>query len=461
MISDASPIKSLVLRTTFLLSGVIYVLLFFSTPMAWPIAKKPTHELAKNQITELTSSLSLRDCYYLALKRSEAIAIRKEEIEETEAEFLKTAGEILGDADFVITDFRQDAAESKESSGGSSVGGTLTARDRQERKFVISQPLFQGFRSIAALGAVGSLRKQRTQERLRAEQLLFLDVAQAFYNLLKQKQEVEIIETIHKSLEERISELKEREKIGRSRASEVATATSRMKIIESELAQSRGALAVAQHLLEFLIGTSFELNQLKDEPLPEETTLALDDYLQSSEMRHDVEASKQAMKIAWRSVIEAQSEFWPEITLDSNVYQKREGFQKDIDWDVLFKINVPLSRGGENLGNVKQALSRWKKSKLNYSLTKRQADLNIKETYQNWHASFEETGALREAVQASEENFNLQKDEYSRNLVSNLDVLEALQELYSAKRQANQTYYDMKVNYWHLQVAGGVFDELI
>lgn len=405
-------------------------------------------------------ALTLKDCYLLALKRSETIAITREAIAEASAEFLKASGEVLGDVDFLITDFRQDAPRVR-SSGSSGVESTSTAYDRRERKFVISQPLFQGFKSIAALGAAGGLRKQRKQERLRAEQLLFLDVARGFYDVLKQAEEVAIIEGIHVSYKERIKELEEREKIGRSRPSELATIVSRMKILEADLARARGAFAIARYVLEFLIGRQIGPKQLKDEELPSMEVPQLLEPLGFYEERPDVEATKQATKVARSGIISAQSEIWPEVTLDSNVFVKREGFQRDINWDVLFKINIPLSRGGENLGNLKQAFSQWKSAKLNHSLTRRQADFEIKEAYQNWYASYEEYEALEDAVKASEENFKLQREDYAHNLVSNLDVLEALQELFDVRRQANETHYQMKGNYWQLQVAKGHLHEFI
>ncbi len=445
---------------TILTTGIVflYLFIFISVPKGWAIAKKPPHkDLEPTRATQksVAPSLSLLDCYQMALKRSETIAIKKEAIEETEAEFLKATGEIFGDVDFLITHFRQDSLGNQSGGGSSTVGSTFTARDRRERKFVITQPLFQGFKSIAALGAAGSLKKQRKQERIRAEQLLFMDVARAFYAVLKEARDREIIEGIHKSYEERIQELAEREKIGRSRTSELATATSRMKILESELARVHGLYAVSVHVLEFLVGTTVDPKRLQDDTPIVEITPELEGYLELVEVRPDVEASKQAMKTMWRGVIEAQSKFWPEISLDSNVYEKREGFQSGISWDVLFKINVPLSRGGENLGNLKQAVTRWKESKLSYSLEKRQADLEIKQAYQNCLASLNQSKALEEAVTASENNFNLQKEDYSHNLVSNLDVLEALQELYDTRRQTNEVHYQMRENYWQFKVAIG------
>lgn len=433
-------------------------------PSAQAFARKPKKE-ERSVTTPLPvtpSIYTLLDCYQLALKRSEVVAISKESIEETEAEFLKASGEVLGDVDFLITDFRQERVPSTGSSdGSSSVGGSLTRDHRRERKFVITQPIFQGFRSIAAIGAAGGLRKQRTEEWRRAQELLFQDAANAFYNVLKYKQEVQILNETLKALEERVRELYEREKIGRSRPSETASALSRKKILEAELARSQGALAVSYHILEFLIGEPANHLTLDDKTLPDTPQLELEDYLGSSDVRPDVQAALYAAKTAWQGVIEAQSDLWPELTLDSNIYEKREGFQKDIDWDVLLSVNVPLSRGGTTLGNLKQAVSKWKKAKLGQSLAKRQADLNIQETYQNWKASVENFNALENAVQASQANFDFQKDEYSKNLVSNLEVLEAIEELNDTRRQANESYYQMKEKYWQLQVATGRIHDLI
>ena len=435
----------------------LLVAIIFLAPGAWAMAKRPPltqRETEKPRPEDKnTSSLTLHGCFELALKRSETVAIRKEEIENAKAQIFKAASEAIGDVDFVITDFRQEAPEG--GGGGSSVGSTLSARDRRERKFVIKQPLFQGFKSIGALTGAGGLKKQRQQEWIRAKELLFLDVASAFYGLVRSQKDVETIESIHRLFEERITELTEREKIGRSRPSEVATARAKMKILEAELAGARGALAIRRYLLEFLTGIPVGAEQLRDEEPDANVTPDLSNSLEAAATRADVEAAQQAMKTAKRGILVAQSSLWPEISLEHNHYEKREGFQSGFDWDLLFKVDVPLSRGGENIGKVKEAVSYWKKAKLNYSLAERQAELEIKQSYEEWMTSVNQSNAIEEAVKASHENYRLQKEEYEHNLVNNLDVLTALESLHQTQREANRIYYQMKENYWRLQVALG------
>jgi outer membrane protein len=434
------------------------LLLLLTPPPVWALGDKPPKDAAPPKEEIKVMERTLLDCYKLALTRSETIAISQEAIEKTEAEFLKAAGEFIGDADYKISSFRQDPLSTADlggSSSGSSISSNFFKTHRRERKWVFTQPLFQGFKTFAAINAAGALKKQRTSEQIRAEELLFDDVAQAFYNVLKQKRDVEIVEGIIKSYQERIKDLTEREKIGRSRESELVKAVSQMKAAESELAQVRGLFAVSQHVLGFLTGIEIKPEELKDSELPDEHTLELLDYVHASEDRSDVNAAEHAVKIARQGMIEAQSELWPTLTLDSNVYNKRDGSQFNVDWDVLFSLNFPIGKGGTTLGNLKESVSSWKQAKHSHSLTKRQAVLNIQESYENWMASAHQFKALEEALEASQKSFELQKKEYELNLVSNLDVLDALSELFTTSRQTNDVRYQMKENYWKLKVAIG------
>ncbi len=397
--------------------------------------------------------LTLWDCYELALEQSETVAIQKEEIEEAEAQFFIATGEAVGDVNLLMTQQFQDIQKGGGGSDGS-VGSSASDPDRRERRFVINQPLFRGFRALGALMGAGSLKKEQREEWLRAKQLLFLDVARAFYGLLKQKRELETIEGIRLLFEERIQELHGREQIGRSRPSEVATAMARLKTIEADLAKSRGTFKAAQHLLEFLIGTPFDISLLAEEELPNELH-DLGVYLETLEERPDVEAARQAMNIAKQAIVVAQSGFWPEISVDHTQYERREGFQSNMDWNLFLTFDIPIFKGGETWGLVKEARSQWKQAKFAHALAKRRAELEVKQAYESWFSSLEEYRALEEALKASQENFRLQKEEYNRNLVGNLDVLSALESLFDTRRQTNATRYQMKENYWSLQVAAG------
>ncbi len=430
-------------------------MLVFSPADARAMAKRPPVSESAEPAEVPKINMTIGQAYTRALRQSETVAISRESVEQTKADWLKATGEAIGDGDFVITDSFQDASGGDSSAGGSSVGGTLTSAERRERKFVFSQPIFQGFRTLGAVVGAGSRSKQRKAEYKHAKEVLFLEVSQAFYEYLRLKEDLNTIEDIHKLFEDRIGQLKEREEVGRSRVSEISTARARMKTLEAELAQSRRLFSISGTVLEFYTGIPKEEAVYEDLPLPDEALGEPVDPVLTAQKRQDVKAAYQAMKTAKQAVVVAQSDLWPTISLDGNHYEMREGFQSGIDWDVLFKINIPLYRGGTNFGELKEAVSDWKKAKLNYSLVKRRAELEIKEAYDNWRGSVEQDKAFQEAVRAAKENYDIQQDDYSKNLVNNLDVLAALEELFSTSRNAHQTHYIMKQNYWRYKTAIG------
>ncbi len=394
-------------------------------------------------------SLSLEECYQLALIQSETVAIQKEAISRATAQVFNAASQGLGDVDFIVNRTVQD--HQKSNLTGDSIGDPNV----HESKFTISQPLFQGFKAIGALSGAGSYRREQTEAWIRAKELLYMDVARAFYNVLRYEKDAEINEGILELLKDRIKELESREKIGRSRISEVLTAKTKLKVLEADLAATQGALATTRYLLEFLTGVDLEDRKLEEETSEEVSSQTLTEHLKMAALRSDVKAAEQAVKTAWRGILVAQSGFWPKITFDHNQYMRREGTLSNLDWDTLFKIDVPLFSGGETLGQLKDSIGVLKQKKLSFSLARRQAELDIKQSYQVWLSSKETDDLLREAVRSAEENYKVQSEEYTRSLVSNLDVLVALESLQNTRQSQNRTYYVMKQDEAAFRVAVG------
>ncbi len=399
------------------------------------------------------NALSLEECYHLALVQSEVVGIQKEAISRATAQIFNAASQGLGNVDFVINRTWQDSQKSNLSGG--SIGNAIGDPNMQESKFTVSQPLFQGFKAIGALTGAGSYRKEQTEAWIRAKELLYMDVARSFYNVLRYEKDVTINMGIRELLGKRIRELEDREKIGRSRTSEVLTVQTKLKTIEADLAATQGALATARYMLEFLTGTDLGGKTLDEETTEEVTSKTLTEHLKMALTRSDVQAAEQAVKTAWRGIVVAQSGFWPMITLDHNRYMRREGVLSNLDFDTLIKFDVPLFSGTETIGQVKDSISILKQKKLSYTLARRQAELDIKQSYQIWLSSKETDNLLKEAVLSAEENYNIQSEEYTRSLVSNLDVLTTLESLQNTRQRKNLTYYVMKQDEAAFRVAIG------
>jgi outer membrane protein len=388
--------------------------------------------------------LTLMECFALALKRSETIAIQQELIAASEGRFLQALSGALPRVSFVSSDKRQDGS-------GSSA---FTLRNIPDRHFTFTQPLFSGFKEFAAMAGARAERRQRKYLRTRAEHLLFVDVADAYYLLLEQRKDRDALEAIRRALEERIAELRERERLGRSRPSEVASAEVQLRRVEAELELVRSREATAVHLLEFLTGLPV-IGELAD---LDHMVLALSlegDYVTKADGRPDVLAAHEAWHVARQEVRVAQAGFWPTVDAEGNYYVERAGAAEDVTWDATLTVDVPLFQGGRTLGAVREARAGEREAKLTLELARREAMLDIRDVYAKLQAELARRGALQRALDAAEENYRLQAEDYRRSLVNNLDVLQALETLQDSRRDLLASAYEVKRLYEQLCAATG------
>ncbi|MBI3996830.1 MAG: TolC family protein [Candidatus Omnitrophica bacterium] len=391
-----------------------------------------------------SDALTLADCYRLALKRSETIAIQQELIRETEGRFLQSISTALPRVSFVLTEKRQDG------SGGSA----FTLSSLPERKFTFSQPLFAGFKEFAAMAGSRAERRERVFQKARAEQLLLVDVADAFYLVLEEQEDLSALETTRMAWLQRVDELKQREQLGRSRRSEVVSAEAQLRRTEAEIERIRGETATAGQLLEFLTGRSplGPLDEM-DATLPE--LESQEHYVAQAGARADVRAAEEAWRVARREVNVAQAKFFPTVDLDANYYTKRAGVAADVDWDATVTVDVPLFQGGQATGALREATSKARQAKLTFERTQREAVLDIQDLSTRLQAAVARSAALKRALDAAEENYRLQVEDDRLHLVNNLDVLLSLQLLQDAQREFVHARAETKRFFWQLRAATG------
>ena len=166
-------------------------------------------------------------------------------------------------------------------------------------------------------------------------------------------------------------------------------------------------------------------------------------------------AAQEALTAAQEEIRMAKAQYWPTVGLEGNYYVERVGASKDVTWDAALKVDVPIFEGGQTRGAVAEAASLANQAKLHFSETRRKAFQEIKDAYANYQAAVARNARLGKALDAFEQTFGLQQEEYRRSLVSNLEVLQALENLQEAHRELVEAHYEAKQFYWRLKVATG------
>jgi outer membrane protein len=394
-----------------------------------------------------SKALTLRQCYERALKQSETIAMTADLIKITDARFLQAISIMAPHFSFISNDYQEEKQTEISSLQG------LAPSKSSVRQFNMTETIFSGFRALEAVKASKQEKKQRTKEKERAEQLLLVDVSNYFYLLMETREDLRALKKIELALNGRVNELRERERLGRSRPSEIVNAKAQFYSVKADIEVAKTQEILARQILEFLIGAPAgnleDTSELPPKLMPEGYYVAMADD------RPDVQATKFGWDFAKSSARMIDSNFLPTVSVDANYYTQRTAFDKGVDWDVDLAVNVPIFDGGLTLGQSKQAWLDADRSRLEYQRTRRKAPYDIKDAYARLKTAMAVRETRRKQYNTAKLNDHLQKRDYLRSLVSNLDVLAAIQTLLDSQRNYIHALYEAKRQYWQLRVAVG------
>ena len=379
-------------------------------------------------------SFTLNQCFDLALKRSEVLAVQQELINQAQQRVKQAQGSILPTVNFVTTYQLQD------STGQTGVVGAFAQAEQTTVRINGQQPLFRGLREFATLKAAKSSEKASESDLARARMNLFNDVATAFYAVKTAEQDVANLKELKRLTEEREKELDQRRRIGRSRLSEVLTVQTQSQTLNSQIALAQGQLSIARETLAFLTGSNATM-ALEDSISKEPTSENLSRLLDSLNDRPDIQAAHSRVESAEQSIWAVKGGHLPSVDLGGNYYFKRPGILRETKWDLQINVTFPLFAGGTIVSQTSEAVSRHKQAELDAARLKRSAELEVRQSFENFSALKRQVETLKEALKVSEKNYHTQNQEYRLGLVTNLDVLQALNSFLETKRTYDRSAF--------------------
>lgn len=398
---------------------------------------------AITQAVAATDTITLDDYFAAALQRSEVIATQSELIRQAEERNRQAGGTLLPTVDGIGTYTWRDRAGIDTA--------TNPAREPAAR-IAATQPLFRGLREFAGLRQTEALLGAQNDDYQAARVQLFKDVAQNFFDVLTLEQELRNLDEQIELSVQREKELQERVRIGRSRTGEVLAVQSTVSTLRAEVQQLRTQLSAAREAFAFLSGLPAETPIRDTEALPANTD-TLESYLARAPQRPDIKASQQRLTAARESVDVARGAHLPSLDLNANRYLERRGTLSDVEWDVQLALTVPLYAGGNTQSRVRESLSQRDQAELAASQIGRQADQEIRSTYQSVALDRARIESLETATEAARKNYDVQLRDYRLGLVTNLDVLQALTTFQENRRALDRARYTAKLNYLRLEAA--------
>jgi outer membrane protein len=388
-------------------------------------------------------ALTLDEAFAQALVRSEVVATQGELIRQAEERYRQANAALYptlsGIASYTWLD--SGAADT-----------TVNPNRQPHARLAATQPLFRGFREFAAVRQSQALVDAQGDDYQNARVQLFKDVAQNFYDVLTLEQELKNLDEQTEQYRQREKELQDRVRIGRSRRGETLTVQSTISTLRAQVEQRKAELSAAREVFAFLSGLPASTPLQDAEPMPTEPG-ALDAYLARLVLRPDVKAAQQRLAAAQENISVARGAHLPSLDLNANRYLERTGSLENVDWDVQLALTVPLYAGGSVQSRVREAQSQSTQAELGVSQVQRQAEQEIRSLHQGVVLDRSQLDALQMATEAARKNYETQQRDYRFGLVTNLDVLQALNVFQENQRALDRARYTAKLNYLRLQAA--------
>lgn len=322
--------------------------------------------------------------------------------------------------------------------------------------------LFNGFRDVANVRRADAVIDQRRQLLLNFQEVLLMETAQTYYQVLRSERLAEVLRNSLRVQEERVRDIRARQAAGLARPLDVAQTEAQASATRVSLIQAESDVRNGRTVLAFQIGAAAIQGRLSDAfevPLPVAGVEYYEREAQAS--RHDLVAAAAVVRAAKSNVDIAIGQYYPSVTFNVNTFLYQENFQDASRWSTIFQANLPIFSAGLIEADVRAAWSDLRTALLSESLLKRQMQQEVRVAYENLRRSQERLRELRTQAAAAGEAFRQADQTYNVGLATNLERLTAQDQVLTAELQLASEEYNYKVFYLDLLQTIGLLTERV
>ncbi len=300
-----------------------------------------------------------------------------------------------------------------------------------------------------------------------AAQDLILRTAQAYFDVLQSQDNINFVRAQKAAIGEQLAQAKRNFEVGTATITDSNEAQARSDLVNAQEIAALNDLQIKQRALQRITGKlPPELDALgKKLPLVSPNPANMDEWVARAEQGSPIlRAQRASYEIARREVERNRAGHYP--TLDAvasysdNRTQNFGGFQVNNKNAVIgVEFNLPLYQGGLVGSRVREAVANQDKARADLEDARRQVDLNTSQAYLGVSSGEAQVKALEQALLSSQTSLNSTKLGLEVGVRTMVDVLNAQQQLYSAKRDLAAARYNYILSNLRLKAAAGTLSE--
>ena len=407
-----------------LISFIIFALMFFNS-LAYGAAEGIEGK-----------TLSLSECISIGLKQNPSAEISLQN--------LKAVEEKIGEAwggyypSFKLSSAHTYTAEQ---------ALTLQGPDAYDTRFFVKQTLFD---AGATSDLVRSIRHSVTAQNYEVKKTtldIVLSVKNAFYDVLKKRDLLDVARTSLATAEKHLAQSKELYKEGLAPRSdvikaEVQVSNARLYVIKAEnsfhSAKANLATAMGQ-----TVTTDFNVVSGDERLLPMLTSFK-DVLLLAYEQRPELKGSRARIESAKASIDQAKSGLYPNLSLDASYgWQQGDFSPTDKKWSIGLTVSIPIFEQLTARSKISQAAANLAGLKATETQTVRNVELDVQQAWLSLKEALELYDVTKKSLEQAEEDMKVSEGRYKEGLGNILEVIDAQTGLTQAKTFNVIALYDI------------------
>ncbi|MEW6313072.1 MAG: TolC family outer membrane protein [Pseudomonadota bacterium] len=331
----------------------------------------------------------------------------------------------------------------------------------------LAQPLYR--KQNFAQYQQGRLQTQQAEAIFQAaKQDLILRVAGAYFDVLLAQDNVELATAQKAAIGEQLAQAKRNFEVGTATITDTHEAQARYDLVSAQEIVAQNDLEIKKRALQQIVGAMPDALA----PLGKHFSLSLpdpdniDDWVGRAEQASpQVQIQQANFELASEEIARNRGNEYP--TLDavasygkSSVGASTFGAGSDTtSKSVGLQLNIPLFQGGNLSSKVREAVANEEKARQDLEAARRKAALDARQAYLGVTSGNAQVNALGQALVSSQSSLDSTKLGQEVGVRTGVDVLNAQQQLYSAKRDLSQARYTYIINLLKLEAAVGQLDE--
>jgi outer membrane protein len=299
-----------------------------------------------------------------------------------------------------------------------------------------------------------------------AQQALMLRTTQAYFDVLMAQDRIDLIVAQKTAIAGQLAQAQANFDLGTATITDANEAQARYDLVVAQEIAALNEFEIAKHAVQAITGQLPQrLANVKLQLKANEMGLSMATWQELALLNNlNIQIQQDTAKLADQEIARNQAGHLP--TLDAvasytNSYANgtisRFGAGNELQvGSIGLQLQIPLYEGGAVSSRVRQAQLNKQRAQDDLTAVRRQTELDTQRAYLNLSSSIAQLKALDQAVISSQSQLDATQLGYQVGVRTSVDVLNAQQQFFSAKRDVAQARYNYLINIIRLKAAAGV-----